>query len=387
MKKITMSLVVVAALTSTAMADVTSLEDAFVKGKVSGEIGAYTSAVNNSRSSYDTGYSLGSVSLNYETASLNGFKASLGFMANTKFGEKNNGSDATKLDADGKPADDYADGVKSIMNIANVSYTTDAFTLIVGKQAIDLEWIGDYHEAVVGIVSAIPNTTIILGHTERINTSANDGALEEFHVSGSEEGANVFDVTYAIDDKTKIGAYYMDAPDVFSAVGAKVEAEIAGLSVIAKYAQTSEDGYEEDNVTKLSDGSIMALDFGYKVGEIALKGGYITTDSKGKIGSLDALGDNISPLDSGNQVYVADAKTLYVGVSTSVAGFELGGIYGTTGYKDATKDEDESELNLTASWECKFVKNLKISLLYANISAETAADDSKYYSAQLAYSF
>jgi len=385
MKKLTMSLVAVAALSSVAMADATSLEDAFAKGKVSGEIGAYTTAANNGGTSYDTGYSLGSVSLGYETASLNGFKASLGFMASTGLSEKNNGSDATKVDGDGNPADDYNNAVKSIMNIANISYSNDMGTLIVGKQAIDLEWISDYHEAVVGVVSAIPNTTIILGHTERFNTSANDGALEEFHVSGTEKGANVLDVTYEIDKTTKVGAYYMDAPNVFSAIGAKVEAEVAGLGVVAKYAETSEDA------VNTPDGSIMALDLGYKVGEIALNGGYITTDSKGGTGSISALGDNINPLDSGNQVYTTDAKTLYVGASTTVAGFELGGIYGTTDYKyddnGVTKKGDESELNLTASWECKFVKNLKINALYADISGEVSDNDSSYYSLQAVYSF
>ena len=251
-KKLTMSLAVSAIVASGAFA--TSLEDAFAKGKVSGEIGAYTTTASNSGGTADTSLSLGSVSLNYETASLNGFKASLGFMANTKLDSKNDTS------FDGAP--------KSVMNVANVSYSNDMGALIVGKQAIDLEWIADYHEAVVGVVSAIPNTTIILGHTERFNANANDGALEEFSVSGSEKGANVLDVTYEIDKTTKVGAYYMDAPDVFSAFGAKVEAEVSGLGVVAKYATTSED-------SGAKDGSIMALDLGYKVGEIALNGGYI----------------------------------------------------------------------------------------------------------------
>lgn len=370
MKKLTMSLAVSAIVASGAFA--TSLEDAFAKGKVSGEIGGYLTSSNNGGTTKDTAYSLGSVSLNYETASVNGFKASLGFMANTKIAEKD---------------DDYGVNTpKSIMNVANVSYTSDAFTAIVGKQAIDLEWIADYHEAVVGVVSAIPNTTIILGHTERINTSANDGALEEFHVNPmTEKGANVLDVTYEIDKTTKVGAYYMDAPDVFSAVGAKVEAEVSGLGVVGKYATTSEDG------AGVKDGSIMALDLSYSVGEIALNGGYIKAGKDNGAGSITALGDNINPLDSDQSavVYTNDAKTLYVGASTTVAGFELGALYGTTDYTNATtnKSEDESELNLTASWECKFVKNLNVSVLYANVSAESADNDSSYYSAQLVYSF
>jgi len=370
-----MSLAVSAIVASGAFA--TSLEDAFAKGKVSGEIGGYITSANNGGATTDTAYSLGSVALNYETASLNGFKASLGFMASTKIDSKNGG---------------YGDDTpKSIMNVANVSYASDAFTVIAGKQAIDLEWISDYHEAVVGVVSAIPNTTIILGHTERVNTSANDGALEEFSsmLAGGavemKDGANVLDVTYEIDKTTKVGAYYMNAPDLFSAVGAKVEAEVAGLGVVAKYAQTSED--VANAATNGVDGSIMALDLGYSVGELALNGGYISTDSKGAIGSIFALGDNINPLDTGDKVYGTDAKTLYVGATTTVSGFELGAIYGTTSYDNAGASEDESELNLTASWECKFVKNLKVSVLYANVSAESANDDKSYYSAQLAYSF
>jgi hypothetical protein len=221
---------------------------------------------------------------------------------------------------------------------------------------------------------------------KKITTNANDGALSKFAKIGT-DGANVLDVTYEIAKTTKVGAYYMDAPEVFSAVGAKVEAEVSGLGVVAKYAKTSEDTANTPN------GSIMALDLAYSIGEIALNGGYIKTGKDNGIGSISALGDNINPLDSGElsngsaRVYGTDAKTLYVGTSTTVAGFELGALYGTTSYKGTTKDEDESELNLTASWECKFVKNLNISALYANISAESSAGDSSYYSLQAVYSF
>ena len=367
MKKITLSLVASTLVASSLFAEGT-LADGFAKGKVSGEVGVYTTAASNNGGTADSGYSLGSVSLNYETASINGFKASLGFMANTKLSEK--------------VAGDYGTNPpKSVMNVANISYSNDMGALIVGKQAIDLEWIADYHEAVVGVVSSIPNTTIILGHTERFNANANDEALAEFAVSGTEKGANVLDITYEIDKTTKVGAYYMDAPDVFSAVGAKVEAEVSGVGVVGKYAKTSEDG------AGVKDGSIMALDLGYKVGELALNGGYIATGKDNGAGSITALGDNINPLDSGNQVYTTDAKTLYVGASTTVAGFELGGIYGTTSYDNSGVSEKESELNLTASWECKLLKGLKMSALYANIAAETSSGDSSYYSLQAVYSF
>ncbi len=324
-----MSLAVASILGSTVYAS--SIEDAFAKGKVTGELSVYTTSVNNSGSTPDTGYSLGALSLGYETASVDGFKASVGFMGATELSDKNGG---------------YTDGApKSIMNIANVSYASDKYTVIAGKQAIDLEWIEDYHEAVVGVVTAIPNATIILGHTERKTGSANDAPLTEFSKSGMKGGANVLDVTYSVNETTKVNGYYMDASEVFSAIGGKVSTEVAGLGITGKYAQSNED-------VAANDGKIMALDLTYKVGEIGLNGGYIKTDKIGAIGSLAALGDKISPADTGLAAYGTDAKTMYVGASTSVAGFDLGALYAAT-----NAPFDSKELNLSVGKE--LAKNFK----------------------------
>lgn len=363
MKKLTMSLAVASILGSTVYAS--SIEDAFAKGKVSGELSVYTTSVNNSGSTPDTGYSLGAISLGYETASVDGFKASVGFMGSTKLNEKNSGN--------------YGDSApRSIMNIANVSYSSDKYTVVAGKQAIDLEWIEDYHEAVVGVVTAIPNTTIIVGHTERKTASANDGALIPFAQFNGTKGANVVDATYSINETTKVNGYYMDAPQLFSAIGGKVSTEVAGLGITGKYAQSSEDTvstlYESN-----ADGKIMALDLTYKVGEIGLNGGYIKTGKDNAIGSLSALGDKISPADTGSAAYGIDAKTMYVGASTSVAGFDLGALYAAT-----NASIDSKELNLSVGKE--LAKNFKAKALYANINADDSSDKS-YYFAQLVYSF
>ena len=385
MKKITMSVLASTLLAGSLYADSSSVAEAFEKGKVSGEFGVYTTGTSNNGGVADSGFTIGTTALTYESDSFNGFKASIGFMANTLINEKNDGNDAAKLDADGNAANDYDNSLKSIVNIANISYAGEGFTLTVGKQAIDLEWIGDYHEAVTAVVTAIPNTTIVAGYTERINTSANDGALEEFADIGTKgKGANVLDVDYKVSDTLSVGAYYMNAPDTFDAVGGKVVADVSGLGITAKYAQTSEDALNlDDNGDKVKDGSITALDLAYSIDTISLGAGYITTDNKDGTGSIAALGDNINPLDTGNQVYGIDADTIYASVGTSVAGFDLSALYGTTDYGTDT----EKELNLAASWECKFVKNLNVSLLYVDIAAQDSTNDSDYYSAQLVYSF
>ena len=360
MKKITMSVLASTLLAGSLYADSSSVAEAFEKGKVSGDISYYVTG----GSASDDGYSIGSTSLNYETDTVNGFKASLGFITNTVVSEEVDGS--------------KDDSIKSAMPVANISYTTDGFSVIAGRQEIGLEWIGDMHEAVVGVVTAIPNTTIIAGHTNKINdTIYNDDTLIAFGDINGDKGASVLDVAYSVNDKLSLGGYYMTSSDLFSAYGASVATEVSGLGVTAKYAASSED------VAGEKDGNIMALDLAYSVNDIALGAGYFTTDKDGGIGSLGTLGDSISPMDNGAHVYDADADTIYASVGTSVAGFDLSALYGTTDYGTKT----EKELNLSASWECKFVKNLNVSLFYADIAADAAADDSDYYTAQLVYSF
>lgn len=366
MKKLNFSLLAAAVLAGNVMADSSTLEDAFKNGKTSGELSAYFTQADNGGATADSGYSLGSVSLGFETDTMGGVKAAVGFMANTEFSEKEDG--------------DYSAGdePKAIMNIANLSYANDAVTVILGRQAIDLEWIGDYHEAAVAAITAIPNATIILGYTDKINTSANDGALEDFSKINGTKGAYVADVSYKVNDNVALGAYYMDAPDVFSAAGGKVELTMGELGAVAKYAATSED-------TMANDGDIAAIDLSYTTETFGVNGGYITTDNTAGAGSLPALGDNINPFDSGNQVYGADADTWYVGASASVAGFDLGVLYGSTDYDNGGVEETEKEFNFTV--EKEVYKNTTLSLLVADIDAEATNDDSTYYSAQLIYSF
>ena len=364
MTKIKLSLLTAAILSTNLSADSSTLDEAFKNGKVSGEISAYTTAADNGGATADSGYSLANITLGFETASLNGFKGAVGFMANTELSEK-------------EPGDYGVNEPKSIMNIANVSYADDMFALIVGRQEIDLEWISDYHEAAVGVITAVPNTTIVLGYTSRFTDSANDEALTKFTKIGT-DGAYVADLTYNVNDALTLGAYYMDADNVFSAVGAKAEIKVDEFGLTAKYAATDED-------TATPDGDIAAIDLSYANDAFSVNGGYITTDNTGGIGSLDAIGENINPLDSGNQVYATDADTFYVAAATSVAGFDLGAIYGTTDYDNTGVEETEKEFNFTVDKEV--YKNTTLSLLFADIDAEANAGDSTYYSAQLVYSF
>jgi len=365
MKKLTMSLMASTVLAGALYAESSSLSEAFEKGKASGEISVYTQS-KNMKTSADSGYTMNSTSLNYSTDSIKGFTANLGFMNNHKISEKVIGDMGVSA---------------SEMNVANVSYAIDGVAVTVGRQAIDLEWIADYHEAITAVVTTIPNTTIVLGHTDKFTANASDGAVSKFADIGPKgDGASVADVTYKISDDMSVNAYYMDAKDVFSAVGGKFEGSFSGLGVTAKYAKSS-----EDNASK-EDGNVMSLALGYDVSGISLGAGYVKTDKDGGIGNLATLNslNSNNPFEFGDNVLGTDAKTVYGSVGTNVAGFDLGATYGTTDYESTKTDK---ELDIYASWECKFVKNLNVSVLYADVNADATGEDYSFYEAQLVYSF
>lgn len=362
MKKIYTSIVTAALLTTAASADSSSIKEAFQNGKASGDISLYVENSNNSGATQDSGFSLGSIGLNYETDSINGFKANLGFRTNHKFNEK-------------EEADFDETTPKSVLSTANISYSTDKATLIVGRQEIDLEWMGDFHEAIVGVLTYVPDTTIVIGHTERFMEVNSDEALQEMAVSGSEKGAYVLDAKYEGIQDTVINPYFMDAPDVFSAYGLKVTSSIANIDLTAHYAATNEDTQ--------SNGSIAHFEIGTTVSDISFAAGYATTDKEVGAGNITALGDNIDPFEDGGKIYDADADTFYVSASADISDISLSAFYGTT--ESGANNADDSEIVLTAGTAIN--DELSIDLLVSSIDAENSTDDVDKVTVMATYSF
>lgn len=86
-----------------------SFDKAFKAGTVSGDITLYGERQNNSGGNKDSGFTMGSIGLSYETGDFHGFKAAVGFRANHDFSEVEE--------------DDYADGAepRALMHTANIS--------------------------------------------------------------------------------------------------------------------------------------------------------------------------------------------------------------------------------------------------------------------------
>jgi hypothetical protein len=348
--------------------DSDSLQNAFKNGKISGALDVYGESYSMSDSTQkDHGFSLGSVALDYETGTYKGFKASLGFRSNHNFSEVEVG--------------DYGDGSEpsAVLGTANISYTNDYFSLILGRQEIDLEWMGDFHEAYTGVISAIPNTTITYVHSVRYDGNAgnDDSALGNFDKTNGNNGIDVIDIKYdGLIKGMLLNGYYYHAQDLADWYGAKVDFDNEIFGATVQYAAS-----DEKATPSVPNGSILALEARSTVKGVALSMGYITTDKDGGVGSMANVGDNINPLEDGNKVYEVDADTVYGSVTYEFSELELSAMYGTTDY--GTNNENELNIGL----EYSGIKDFTLSAIYVNINSDDIADDGNAIKGKITYSF
>ncbi|MCT7576999.1 Opr family porin [Aliarcobacter butzleri] len=352
--------------------EVKTFDDAFKSGKASGSLGLYGKHIDYSgtQSSYDptkqvgkAGYLNGNATIGYETASLYGFSAKAEFKGNLDLGEINN--------------DDRKSGIapfenNALMTEGYLKYANDAFFVSAGRQAIDLEWLSDYHEAVVAGITAVPDTTIVLGWTKRKAESTSE-LSEDFWKINENKGAYVADIKYAGFEGVELNPYYYSAPDLADWYGLKTTFNTDYFGIVAHYAASNED------VQDVEDGSIAHLELNTEIDGFTAAVGYIKTDKDGGTGTMAAAGDNISPFEDGNYNYGLDAKTVYGSLGYTIADVTFGALYGQTDYDyDTTvKNLKEKELNLSVGYA--FTESLSTSVLYVNVDADSNEPDYSDY--------
>ena len=362
MKKI--SIIVASLLLASNLSAEDNITTAIKAGTVSGDVTLYGEKQNNSGSNKDAGFTSGSIGLNYETGSLNGFKAAVGFRGNHDFSEEEDG--------------DYSNDetTKTIFHTANISYANEYANFKLGRQEIDLEWMEDFHEAGVLGITAIPNTTVVLGLTQRIAVADADAPLENFHDFGEDiDYAAVIDAKYEGVKGLVVNPYYYKADNLAKWYGLKLDYDTEMFGITTHGAKSNED------VTGTKDGQILHFEGRTSFAGLGLNLGYISTDNDGGAGSMAELGDHINPLEDGNQVYETDADTAYLGLAYEVSGVELGALYGQTKYSG----DKENELNLMADYG--ITDNLAIGALFVDVDAQDSNDDYNKITLTVEYSF
>ena len=331
-----------------------SIDEAFKNGTVSGDITGYSLKEDKKGGTTDGKLTALTGGLSYETANFMNLSAKASFRAGHVF-------DGAKFDND------------SLMTEAYVKYAQDSFSLSIGRQAIDLEWLGDYNESVVAAITAIPNTSIVLGYVNQ-QAAADEDEIGKFDEI-TEDGAYVLDVKYTGLEGIELNPYFYSAPNKADFYGLKATYSSDMIGAVAQYAMSSEETQ--------ADGSIGHIELNSTIAGLSAALGYIATDKTVGAGSISAYGDNVSPFDNGANTYSADAKTVYASLGYSIASVDLGVLYGET---DFATNSEEKELNLSASYS--ITDNLGLGLLYVDYDLEGSSnDDYKALSATASYTF
>ena len=344
--------------------EVKTFDDAFKSGKASGSLGLYGQSIEKDKvtapDKKEFGYLNGYATIGYETASLYGFSAKAEFRGNLDLGERENGDRKEQFQNN------------SLMTEGYLKYANDAFFVSAGRQAIDLEWLSDYHEAVVAGITAVPDTTIVLGWTKRKAESTAE-LSEDFWKINENKGAYVADIKYAGFTGVELNPYYYSAPDLADWYGLKTTFSTDYFGVVAHYAASNED------VQDVEDGSIAHVELNTEIDGFTAAVGYIKTDKDGGTGTMSAAGDNISPFEDGTQNYGLDAKTVYGSLGYTIADVTFGALYGQTDYDHDTtvKNLKEKELNLSVGYA--FTESLSTSVLYVNVDADSNEPDYSDY--------
>ncbi|MDR2100282.1 MAG: Opr family porin [Campylobacteraceae bacterium] len=304
---------------SALFADSATIADALKKGKINGEFGVYGEYADGDIT--ESGFTSGSFNLGYSTDSFRGVKLSVGSRANHAFWE--NGDN------------DYDSNTKAILHTANIAYSHPYVDVVFGRQEINLNWASDFHEALVGVIKTVPNTSIIVGYTQRRAEADYDAPLAAFSELGG-DGAFVVDAKYSGIEGLVINPFIYYANDVATWIGTRADYNKAfpnfSVGVTAQYTQSSEDAGD--------DGSFLHLEGRGSFTGVNAKLGFIKTDKNGGIGSIAAAGENVNPFEEGGQILEADAQTIYLGASDDFQGFALSGLYGYTEYgNDITFNE------------------------------------------------
>lgn len=366
-------------LSSSFMFGSQSIDDAFKNGEIEGSLGLYgvskkfKTQDNDSR---NNAYGNGNLTLGYLTGDFYGFSLGAQAKGNLKLGEKH------KHDWKDKASFENS----ALITQAYLQYAMDEMLEIkAGRYEGDLEWFSDYQQGAIVEFSAIPDTVVAIGYSNRKSDSGIDTS-EDFY-KPTEKGIYVLDIKNKSFENVEFNPYFYKAPKALSFYGLKTTLEVENFELIAHYAKSkSNSDFLNEYDEKIENNSIAHLELNVEIVEdLNASIGFIKTSKKGGAEEMASYGDNISPFEDGEQIYGLNAKTLYAGIEYSIADFDFLALYGVSKYgEDRLK---EKELNLGLGYN--FTESLNTSFLYVNVDADKEEKYSNYnkYIASVEYKF
>jgi hypothetical protein len=236
-------------LSSTMLFGADSIDDAFKSGTISGGATLYGISKDAKGGTADSDDSFATFSLGYETASYKGLSVKTSFIAGHGFDDSN-------LDND------------SLMTEAYIKYAKEGYSLSIGRQAIDLEWLGDYNESIVASVTSIPDTTITAGYVNQ-QAAADEDEIGNFD-EVTKDGVYVLDIKYTGIENLELNPYIYSAPDVAEFYGLKASYSTDMFGITGQYVDSSVDSGVDESIGNVEVSTTIA--------GLSLAAGYIKAD-------------------------------------------------------------------------------------------------------------
>ncbi|MDR0746428.1 MAG: Opr family porin, partial [Helicobacteraceae bacterium] len=183
-----------------------------IEGVIYGDLTSYSEDQTNGEK--QSHFLNGSVNIGFSSGDVyNGLSFNLGARGNRKILEKETGDwgDPTNFDS-------------TVFHTANLTYSNDLLTVVAGRQEIALEWLGDYHEAIVGILKPSEIVTVIAGYTGKYAESDYDGYYASFAdvIPNGKQGAYVIEAIVSPVEGLSIEPWFYYVPDAADWFGGKL---------------------------------------------------------------------------------------------------------------------------------------------------------------------
>ena len=362
-------------------AEATNLQEVFTQGELTGTVGWFGIHQNNKGETPDAGFSNGYLNVGFETAPFHGVSLGLSGWGSAKTNEKND--------------DDYKSTIedRSVLSQAYVKIEHEGLgKVVLGRQAVDYNWLGDYIDGATAEISAVENLVVSLAWARKYSVVDIDEVSEDFGKLNGNKGVYMLDAKYTPLEVLELNPYIYYGDNLLSAYGLKATLSLAPseevkTTTMAHYVTVNSE------IGDVKDGSFTQLEQGVELFGAKVALGYMKVDKDGMVnsfsGDITGLGDfgDHSPFEDGNHVFALDAKTPYVSAEYEIEGVKLATIYGQTKYFDAGFDKKikEKEFNFSIGYE--FIKNLETSLIYVNVDNDVDADSYNALKAHVAYKF
>lgn len=354
-------------------AEATNLEEVFTQGEITGTVGWFGQQIDAKGDTANSGFSNGYLNVGFETAPLHGVSVGFSGWGSAKTSEKND--------------DDYKRTIAdhSVLSQAYVKIEHEGMgKAILGRQAVDFNWLSDYIDGATAEISAVENLVVSLAWARKYSVVDIDEISESFSKINGNRGVYMLDAKYTPIEAIELNPYLYHGDNLLNAYGLKATltlepSEEVKTITMAHYVTINSD------VADTKDGAFTQLEQGVELLGAKLALGYIKVDKDGMAG-LGTFGDQL-PFEEHNHMIDADAQTPYISASYEIEGVKLETIYGQTKYYNSDVDTKlkEKEFNFSVGYE--IIKNLEASVLYANVKNDNDADSYDAFKAHVAYKF